>query len=90
MTKVQEKNKIFEDLFVLELANNHWGNLERGIKIIEDFAKIIRFNNIRASIKLQFRDVDSFIHKDFRTRDDIRYIKKLWRQKWILRIIKFS
>lgn len=76
MTKVQEKNKIFEDLFVLELANNHWGSLERGIKIIEDFAKIIRFNNIRASIKLQFRDVDSFIHKNFRTRDDIRYIKK--------------
>lgn len=76
MTRVQEKNKIFEDLFVLELANNHWGNLERGIKIIEDFSKIIRFNNVRAAIKLQFRDVDSFIHKDFRTRDDIRYIKK--------------
>lgn len=69
-------NKIFEDLFVLELANNHWGKRERGIKIIEDFAKIIRFNNVRAAIKLQFRDVDSFIHKDFKDRQDIRYIKK--------------
>ena len=29
---------IFEDLFVLELANNHWGKLERGLKIIDDFA----------------------------------------------------
>lgn len=67
---------IFEELFVLELANNHWGNLKRGIKIIEDFAKVVRFNNIRAAIKLQFRDVDSFIHKDFRDRTDIRYIKK--------------
>lgn len=67
---------IFEDLFVLELANNHWGKLERGLKIINDFAKIVRFNNVRAAIKLQFRDVDSFIHKDFRSRDDIRYIKK--------------
>ena len=67
---------IFEELFVLELANNHWGNLDRGLKIIEDFGKIVRFNNIRAAIKLQFRDVDSFIHKDFTKRDDIRYIKK--------------
>ena len=63
-------------MFVLELANNHWGKVERGIKIIEDFAKIVRFNNIRAAIKLQFRDVDTFIHQDFKKRQDIRYIKK--------------
>jgi len=69
-------NHIFEDLFVLELANNHWGNVERGLKIIKDFSRIVRFNNIKAAIKLQFRDVDQFIHKDFRDRSDIRYIKK--------------
>ena len=67
---------IFDDLFVLELANNHWGKLDRGLKIIRDFAQVVRFNNVRASVKLQFRDVDSFIHKDFRNREDIRYIKK--------------
>lgn len=66
----------FEELFVLELANNHWGKLERGLKIIADFSKIVRFNNVRATIKLQFRDVDNFIHKDFKDRADIRYIKK--------------
>lgn len=70
------KNNIFEDLFVLELANNHWGDVTRGIKIITDFSRIVRFNNIKGAIKLQFRDVDNFIHKDFKTRDDIRYIKK--------------
>ncbi|MBR1617941.1 N-acetylneuraminate synthase family protein [bacterium] len=70
------KNNIFEDLFVLELANNHWGDLERGKKIISDFSRIVRFNNVKAAIKLQFRDVDHFIHKDFKKRDDIRYIKK--------------
>jgi len=68
--------EIFEDLFVLELANNHLGKLERGLRIIGDFAKIVRFNNVRAAIKLQIRDVDHFIHKDFRARTDIRYIKK--------------
>lgn len=70
------KDNIFEDLFVLELANNHWGDIERGKKIITDFSRIVRFNNIKTAIKLQFRDVDAFIHKDFRGRDDLRYIKK--------------
>ena len=67
---------IFEDLFVLEMANNHWGKVERGLRIITDYGRIARFNNVRVGIKLQIRDVDNFIHKDFRDRADIRYIKK--------------
>jgi sialic acid synthase SpsE len=67
---------IFDELFVLELANNHWGKLERGIKIVRDFGKVVKYNNVRAAIKLQFRDVEGFVHKDFRDRRDIRYIKK--------------
>lgn len=66
----------FEELFVLEMANNHWGKLDRGLRIIADFAKVARFNNLRVAIKMQFRDVDNFIHRDFRDRADIRYIKK--------------
>ncbi|MGA9644259.1 MAG: N-acetylneuraminate synthase family protein [Terriglobales bacterium] len=46
------------------------------MKIIGDYSQIVRFNNVRAAIKLQLRDIDTFIHKDFRGRDDIRYIKK--------------
>lgn len=67
---------IFEDLFVLEMANNHWGRLERGKQIVDDFAKVVRYNGVRASIKLQLRDVKSFIHKDHIDRTDVRYIKK--------------
>ena len=67
---------IFEDLFVLELANNHWGKLDRGLKMVNAFAQVVRFNNVRAALKLQFRDVNSFVHADFRNRTDIRYIKK--------------
>jgi N-acetylneuraminate synthase len=67
---------IFEDLFVLEMANNHLGSVERGLKIISEFSQVARFNNIRATIKLQLRDVDSFIHKDFVGRNDLRYVKK--------------
>ncbi len=72
----QKDRELFENLFVLELANNHWGKLERGLKIIRDHASIVRFNNIKAAIKLQFRDVDDFIHPDFKGNTDNRYIKK--------------
>ena len=70
------KRDIFDELFVLELANNHWGSVARAKKIIDDFAHVVRYNNVRAAIKLQFRDVDSFVHDGFKSRQDIRYIKK--------------
>ena len=41
------KNKIFEHLFVLELANNHWGKIDRGLKIINDYASIVRYNDAK-------------------------------------------
>src|SRR5580698_3330222 len=72
---------IFEDLFVLEMTNNHLGSLDRGLKIVEQHARIVRFNNVRAAIKLQFRDVESFVHKDFRDRSDIRYIRRVTETK---------
>jgi N-acetylneuraminate synthase len=68
---------LFENLFVLELANNHWGRLERGLRIVSDFAEVVRRNGVNAAIKLQFRDVPSFIHGGHRSRDDVRYIKKV-------------
>ena len=74
--RVTIKRNIFDELFVLELANNHWGDLDRGLRIVRDFAKVVRYNNVRAAIKLQFRDVDSFIHPEYVDRDDVRYIKK--------------
>jgi sialic acid synthase SpsE len=67
---------LFGNLFVLELANNHWGKLERGLKIIRDHGSIARYNNVKAAIKLQFRDVDEFIHPDFKGDTSLRYVKK--------------
>ena len=59
-------SNIFDGLFILELANNHWGSLTRGKEIVRQFSKIVRTNNVKAAIKLQFRDVDSFIHSSFK------------------------
>jgi N-acetylneuraminate synthase len=78
-------NAIFENLFILELANNHWGSVSRGKKIIKQFSKVVKENNIKAAIKLQFRDVDNFIHKKFQSTNNkdlsclpkrLRYIEK--------------
>lgn len=44
--------------------------------IINQFAQVVKANDVKASIKLQFRDVDSFVHDDFREYEDVRYIKK--------------
>ena len=68
---------IFEDLFVLEMTNNHLGRLERGIEIVRQHAQIVRANDVRAAIKVQFRDVESFIHDDFKSRTDIRYVRRV-------------
>lgn len=73
---IQRDRDIFENLFVLEMANNHWGSLERGQKIIRDHAIVVRYNNIKAAIKLQFRDVDEFIHPSYKGSCELRYVKK--------------
>lgn len=67
---------LFENLFVFELANNHWGKLERGIEIIKQFSSVVHGEDVKASIKLQFRDVDTFIHKAFTSMTNYRYIAK--------------
>jgi len=75
MKNIQSKN-IFENLFVLEAANNHLGDMERGLRIIRDHGQVARYNNIKAAIKLQFRNPKEFVHPEFRGNTDLRYIKK--------------
>lgn len=70
------RHQIFDDLFVLEMANNHLGDVQRGLRIVHEFSKVVRFNGVRASIKLQLRDVERFIHPAYRDRRDVRYIEK--------------
>src|SRR5258708_16455619 len=58
-------NDIFDELFVLEVANNHLGALQRGLKIITNSAQVVRFNNARPATNLQLREFDTFTHRDF-------------------------
>jgi sialic acid synthase SpsE/quercetin dioxygenase-like cupin family protein len=63
-------------LFVFELANNHMGDVDHGLRVIQEFSNIANTLGVKAAFKLQFRELDSFIHPDFKSRDDIKYIKR--------------
>jgi len=69
-------NPIFQDLFIFEMANNHQGQVEHGLKIIEAMGKIRRRHKIRAAVKFQYRDLDSFIHPAFKERKDVKHIPR--------------
>ena len=58
-----ESNFNFKDLFVLDMANNHQGDIEHGYRIIDEHSKIVNKHNVRAGIKFQFRDLPNFVHK---------------------------
>lgn len=72
-------NRKSKPLFIFELANNHNGCLERGIKIINDLSEQVRSyrDNFDFAVKLQYRNLDTFIHPEYKDRDDIDFIKKL-------------
>lgn len=57
----------FKDLFVLDVANNHQGSVEHGIKIIDGCADVVKKHGVRAAMKFQFRDLPDFVHKDEQT-----------------------
>mmetsp|Transcript_22061 Transcript_22061/g.71004 ORF Transcript_22061/g.71004 Transcript_22061/m.71004 type:complete len:522 (-) Transcript_22061:2236-3801(-) len=54
----------FNDLFVFEMANNHQGSVEHGLRIIAEMGAVAREAGIRAAIKFQFRQIDTFVHPD--------------------------
>ena len=68
-------NKI---LIILEMANNHMGDVEHGKLMIDEFAKTVSSfkNKFDFAWKFQFRDLDTFIHRDYKDRDDLKYVKR--------------
>jgi len=69
-------SEIFKDLFIFEMANNHQGSVEHGLKIINSMGKIARTHGIRAGVKFQFRDLDTLVHPDYRNREDVKHIPR--------------
>ncbi|MBF0454385.1 MAG: N-acetylneuraminate synthase family protein [Magnetococcales bacterium] len=65
-----------EQLFILEMANNHMGSVEHGLHVIRTFAEVCKPFPFRFAFKMQYRQLDTFIHPDYRDRMDIKYIKR--------------
>jgi sialic acid synthase SpsE/mannose-6-phosphate isomerase-like protein (cupin superfamily) len=65
-----------EPLFVLEMANNHMGDVNHGLRIIREMHEVTQNYPFKFGFKLQFRSLDTFIHPDFRDRTDLKYIKR--------------
>ena len=62
-------------LLILDLANNHNGNVDHGKRIIDDLAKV-NFHGLPVAIKFQYRNLPEFIHHEFRDRRDIKYVDR--------------
>ncbi len=69
-------NDLLDDLYIFEMANNHQGSVEHGLAIIDAVARLARTHKIKAAVKLQFRDLDTFIHGDFRGRQDVAHLPR--------------
>ena len=66
----------FDNLFVLDLANNHQGEVNHGLKIIHECAKIVKKHEIKAALKFQFRQLDTFVHPKHRKNSDNKHIPR--------------
>lgn len=77
---MKNNKKYLEDekkLVVLEVANNHQGDVEHALKLIDNYHQVI--SNYTAyfnfAFKFQFRDLETFIHKNF-IDSDIKYVRR--------------
>ncbi|HLA89445.1 MAG TPA: N-acetylneuraminate synthase family protein [Gemmatimonadaceae bacterium] len=64
-------------LFILEMANNHMGDVEHGLALIRAMHEAVRgFDAFQFAFKLQYRDLDTYIHPSARGRSDVKYVKR--------------
>jgi sialic acid synthase SpsE/quercetin dioxygenase-like cupin family protein len=67
----------YQNLFVFEMANNHQGSVEHGKTIIRELkAACEGFDEFQFAVKLQYRNLDTFIHPKYKGRQDIKYVKR--------------
>ena len=65
-----------QPFFVFEMANNHMGDVKHGIALIRAIRQACESFPFEFGFKLQYRDLDTFIHPSFRGREDVKYVKR--------------
>ena len=68
----------FRPLFIFEMANNHNGKIDRGIRIISEIAKQVKpYRNIfDFAFKLQYRNLKTFIHPYYKEKKDLKFVRR--------------
>jgi sialic acid synthase SpsE/mannose-6-phosphate isomerase-like protein (cupin superfamily) len=61
---------------VFEMANNHNGRLEHGLRIIREIHDVARGFGFHFAFKFQYRHLETFIHPDYRGRSDVKYVHR--------------
>ena len=66
-----------KELIVLEVANNHQGDFEHALKIIDTYSEVTTgYREIfNFAIKFQYRNLSTFIHPDFKD-SDLKFVKR--------------
>ena len=67
---------LFERLFIYDIANNHMGDVEHGLRIIREVAAVAKEFPFKFAIKFQYRQLDSFIHPDYKGSSEFKYVKR--------------
>ena len=65
-----------KDLFIFDLANNHQGDVKHALNIINQVGEVVKKHNVKAAFKFQFRNIETFIHPDFKDKKDIKHIPR--------------
>ena len=66
----------FANLFVLDLANNHQGDIEHGLNVVRAHGEVVRRHGVRAALKFQFRQLDTFIHPEHKSGSKAMHIER--------------
>ena len=64
----------FNKTIILDIANNHYGDVSHAFEIINEFSKLNYPDDFKIFFKLQYRNLETFIHKD--SPKDSHYIKR--------------
>jgi sialic acid synthase SpsE/mannose-6-phosphate isomerase-like protein (cupin superfamily) len=65
-----------DPLFILEMANNHMGDVNHGLRIIQEMHDVTKDYWFKFGFKLQFRNLDTFIHPDYKGQTDLKFVKR--------------
>ena len=73
---MNKKTDMFENLFVFDMANNHMGDVEHGIRIIRELHSATAEFDFPYAVKFQYRDIDTFIHPSYKNSSEFKYVKR--------------